>query len=207
MDTMPRSSAQPLIGILGLQGAFAEHHSMMARIGVATRDVRLPEHLEGVSGLIIPGGESTVIGKLMVKYALDTAIAAFARAGGAIWGTCAGLILLASDVGREQPLLRLMDVRVERNAYGSQLFSFEEDIDLPTLNIRGLRAVFIRAPIVTATGPDVDVLARDARGNIVAVQSGNLLGTAFHPELTNDVRLHAYFASLAAATQVPAIAA
>jgi len=189
-----------MLGVLALQGAFAEHTATLGRIGVETREVRLPEHLVGLDGLIIPGGESTVIGKLMVKYDLDTAIRDFAAAGGAIWGTCAGMILLATDVGRDQPLLGLLDIDVERNAYGSQLHSFEEDVVLPNLGIDDLRAVFIRAPYVTRVGADVTVEAVDGRGNIIAVSDGtrgNLFATAFHPELTDDTRLHERFVEMA----------
>ncbi|MDQ3547187.1 MAG: pyridoxal 5'-phosphate synthase glutaminase subunit PdxT [Chloroflexota bacterium] len=188
----------PTIGVLALQGAFVEHEQALARLGVPTRQVRLPEHLEGLDGLIIPGGESTVIGKLMVKYELDDAMRRFAAGGGAIWGTCAGMILLAREVGREQPLLGLLDIDVERNAYGSQLFSFEEDVVLPGLGIPNLRAVFIRAPVVARVGPDVTVEATDSHGNVIAVSNGNLLATAFHPELTDDTRLHEHFCTIAA---------
>jgi 5'-phosphate synthase pdxT subunit len=159
--------------------------------------VRLPEHLDGLGGLIIPGGESTVIGKLMVKYGLDDAIRRFANDGGAIWGTCAGMILLATEVGRDQPLLGLLDMTVERNAYGSQLFSFEEDVAMPGLGIPNLRAVFIRAPVVSRIGPGITVEATDSNGNVIAVSAGAILATAFHPELTSDSRLHAHFLSLA----------
>ena len=186
----------PTIGVLALQGAFIEHEQALARLGVSTRQVRLPEHLEGVDGLIIPGGESTVIGKLMVKYGLDDAIRHFAENGGAIWGTCAGMILLASEVGREQPLLSMLDIDVERNAYGSQLFSFEEDVALPNLDIPNLRAVFIRAPVVARVGTGVTVEATDSDGNVIAVSKDNILATAFHPELTADTRLHAHFCAL-----------
>jgi pyridoxal 5'-phosphate synthase pdxT subunit len=187
----------PTIGVLALQGAFIEHEHALARLGVASRQVRLPEHLDTVDGLIIPGGESTVIGKLMVKYGLDDAIRRFAGNGGAIWGTCAGMILLATEVGREQPLLGLLDIDVERNAYGSQLFSFEEDVVLPKLGIPNLRAVFIRAPVVSRVGPGVSVAATDSHGNVIAVSDGNILATAFHPELTTDTRLHEHFCALA----------
>jgi 5'-phosphate synthase pdxT subunit len=187
----------PTIGVLALQGAFIEHEQALAQLGVATRQVRLPEHLDGLDGMIIPGGESTVIGKLMVKYGLDQAIKRFAADGGAIWGTCAGMILLAKEVGREQPLLGLLDIDVERNAYGSQLFSFEEDVTFPNFGIDDLRAVFIRAPIVSHAGPGVTVEATDSQGNIIAVSHGNILATAFHPELTDDRRLHARFCKMA----------
>jgi 5'-phosphate synthase pdxT subunit len=192
-----RDCPHPRIGVLGLQGDFAEHHAMLRQLGVHAADVRLPEHLHNLDGLIIPGGESTTIGKLMVKYELDQAIIQFARSGGAIWGTCAGMILLARDVGRDQPLLGLIDIDVQRNAYGSQLFSFEEDIILPRFGIDSLRAVFIRAPIVSRTGPNVEVQAWDASGNVIAVSSGRLLATAFHPELTDDTRLHRHFITMA----------
>ena len=190
-------SCIPTIGLLALQGAFIEHEQALARLGVATRQVRLPEHLDGLDGLIIPGGESTVIGKLMVKYRLDDAIRRFAGNGGAIWGTCAGMILLAREVGREQPLLGLLDIDVERNAYGSQLFSFEEDVALPKLGIHNLRAVFIRAPVVSRVGPGVTAEASDSHGNVIAVSDGKILATAFHPELTTDTRLHKYFCQMA----------
>jgi 5'-phosphate synthase pdxT subunit len=187
----------PAIGVLALQGAFIEHQQALARLGVPVREVRLPEHLDGLDGLIIPGGESTVIGKLMVRYGLDDAIRRFASNGGAIWGTCAGMILLAKDVGRDQPLLGLLDIDVERNAYGSQLFSFEEDVRLPLLGIADLRAVFIRAPVVSRVGEGVTVAATDSRGNVIAVSDGAILATAFHPELTSDTRLHEHFCALA----------
>ena len=187
----------PTIGILALQGAFIEHEQALARLGVPSRQVRLPEHLDGLDGLIIPGGESTVIGKLMVAYELDDAIRRFASDGGALWGTCAGMILLAREVGRDQPLLGLLDIDVERNAYGSQLFSFEEDVALPKLGIDDLRAVFIRAPVVSRVGPGVTVEATDSAGHVIAVSRDNILATAFHPELTDDTRLHAHFCEMA----------
>lgn len=193
----PATGGEGAIGVLALQGAFVEHLAALARLGVAAREVRLPEHLDGLAGLIIPGGESTVIGKLMVKYGLDDAIRAFAGRGGAVWGTCAGMILLAREVGRDQPLLGLLDIDVERNAYGSQLASFEEDVALPGLEIDGLRAVFIRAPVVSRVGPGVTVEAADGSGNVVAVSRGGLLATSFHPELTDDARLHERFVALA----------
>ncbi len=193
----PGIGGEGAIGVLALQGAFIEHLAVLARLGAPTREVRRPAHLDGLAGLIIPGGESTVIGKLMVKEGLDAAIRAFAGRGGAIWGTCAGMILLASDAGREQPLLKLLDIDVARNAYGSQLASFEEDVALPGYGLDGLRAVFIRAPVVSRVGPGVRVEATDGRGNIIAVSCDRILATAFHPELTDDRRLHARFVALA----------
>ena len=186
-----------MIGVLALQGAFIEHRAALSKVGAESREVRLPEHLDGLDGLIIPGGESTVIGKLMIREGLDAAIQDFAASGGAIWGTCAGMILLARDVGREQPLLGLLDIDVERNAYGSQLQSFEESLALPDLGILDLRAVFIRAPIVSRVGDDVHVESVDGRDQIVAVSNGLILATAFHPELTDDTRLHERFVATA----------
>lgn len=184
------------IGVLALQGDFQEHIAMLRRIGVETREVRLPEHLEGLDGLILPGGESTTIGKLAVAYRLDEAILSLAREGKPIWGTCAGLILLARNAlggVPNQPLLGLLDVVVVRNGFGRQLDSFEADLEVERLGPPPFRGVFIRAPYVQEWGPEVEVLARLEDGRVVAVQQGRLLGTAFHPELTEDERFHRYF--------------
>ncbi len=184
------------IGVLALQGDFQEHIAMLRRIGVETREVRLPKHLEGLDGLILPGGESTTIGKLAVAYHLDEAILALAREEKPIWGTCAGLILLArTALGGvpDQPLLGLLDVVVVRNGFGRQLDSFETDLEVERLGPPPFRGVFIRAPYVQEWGPEVQVLARLEDGRVVAVQQGRLLGTAFHPELTEDERFHRYF--------------
>lgn len=184
------------IGVLALQGDFQEHIAMLRRIGVETREVRLPEHLEGLDGLILPGGESTTIGKLAVAYRLDEAILSLAREGKPIWGTCAGLILLArAALGGvpHQPLLGLLDVVVVRNGFGRQLDSFETDLEVERLGPPPFRGVFIRAPYVQEWGAEVEVLARLEDGRVVAVQQGRLLGTAFHPELTEDERFHRYF--------------
>ena len=188
------------IGVLALQGDFAEHIAMLQRLGVETAEVRLPEHLKGLDGLIIPGGESTTIGKLAVAYHLMDALKEFGQRH-AIWGTCAGAIFLSKDVGRDQPLLGLMDIKVERNAFGRQVDSFEEDLDVPELkqatNSDGnYHAVFIRAPIIESVAGDAKVLASVPDGRIVAAQQGHLLATSFHPELTNDTRFHEYFLSL-----------
>jgi pyridoxal 5'-phosphate synthase pdxT subunit len=184
----------PTIGVLALQGAFVEHAAMLRGLGVAVREVRLPAQLPGLAGLVIPGGESTTIGKLLVAYQLLEPLRALIAAGLPVFGTCAGLILLAKDVGGlEQPLLAAMDVRVRRNAFGRQLQSGEADLLLPPLGERPLRAVFIRAPVIEAVGPGVEVLARLDDGRIVAARQGRLLVTAFHPELTGDDRLHRYF--------------
>lgn len=183
-----------LIGVLALQGAFREHQQMLEALGVKTRQVRKPEELEGICGLIIPGGESTTIGKLLVDYGLMEPIRKRAAEGMPIFGTCAGLILLAKDIaGSEQPRLGLMDMRVERNAFGRQVESFEVDLKVPALGEKPLRAVFIRAPYISAVGPEVEVLARLDDGKIVLAREGRLIACAFHPELTDDNRLHRYF--------------
>lgn len=184
------------IGVLALQGDFLEHEHILSKIGAQAVEVRLSEHLDGLDGLIIPGGESTTIGKLAVEYGLVEPLRAFA-ARKPTWGTCAGLIFLAKDIGRDQPLLGLMDITVERNAFGRQVDSFETDLDIAGLEGGPFHAVFIRAPLVTAVnGAGVEVLARLEGGGIVAVRQGHLLATAFHPELTDDTRLHALFAAM-----------
>lgn len=180
------------IGVLALQGAFIEHEQMLRRLGVEAVEVRLPEHLDGLDGLIIPGGESTTIGKLATDFGLLEPLRRFA-AERPTWGTCAGLIFLARDAGRDQPLLGLMDVTVARNAFGRQVDSFEADLDVPALGERPFPAVFIRAPLIEQVGPDVEVLARLEDGRVVAARQGRLLATAFHPELTGDDRLHRLF--------------
>ena len=188
------------IGVLALQGDFAEHISMLKRINVDATEVRLPEHLKGLDGLIIPGGESTTIGKLAVAYNLIEPLKEFGQRH-AIWGTCAGAIFLSKDVSRNQPLLGLMDIKVERNAFGRQVDSFEADLDVPELKQatgtnEDYHAVFIRAPIIESVGGDAKVLASAPDGRIVAAQQGHFLATSFHPELTNDTRFHKYFLSL-----------
>ncbi len=185
------------VGVLALQGDFLEHEQMLRRLGHEAVEVRLPQHLENIDALIMPGGESTTFGKLAVRWGLIEPIRRFAAAGKPIWGTCAGLIFLAKDVGHDQPTLGLMDVRVVRNAFGRQIDSF-----ITPLHIKGLdapfRAVFIRAPIIAEVGPGVEVLARLDDGTIVAAQQGNLLGTSFHPELTDDPRVHELFLTMLA---------
>jgi 5'-phosphate synthase pdxT subunit len=189
------------IGVLALQGDFYEHHAMLKQIGVEAVDVRLPKQLSAIDGLIIPGGESTTIGKLAMLYGLIEPLREFGRQK-PIWGTCAGMIFLAKNIGRDQPLLGLMDITVDRNAFGRQVDSFETELDVEGLEGGPLPAVFIRAPVVTAVdeAAGVKVLARLEDGRIVAVRQNHLLATAFHPELTNDLRLHGYFAKMASAT-------
>jgi 5'-phosphate synthase pdxT subunit len=189
------------IGVLALQGDFAEHISMLKRIGVETAEVRLPEHLKSLDGLIIPGGESTTIGKLAVAYDLMEPLKEFGK-DHAIWGTCAGAIFLSKDVSRDQPLLGLMDIKVERNAFGRQVDSFETDLEIDELmkatgSEHPYHAVFIRAPIIESVHGKAKVLSRIEDGRIVAAQEGHLLATSFHPELTADTRFHEYFISLA----------
>jgi 5'-phosphate synthase pdxT subunit len=189
------------LGILALQGDFAEHSAVLEHLGVESCQVRLPDHLEALDGLIIPGGESTTIGKLAEAYNLIQPIREFG-AQHAIWGTCAGAILLSKDARRQQPLLELMDITVERNAFGRQVESFEIDLEVPVLvelvphNPDPFHAVFIRAPLIESVQGSANSLATLPDGRIVAAQQGKLLATAFHPELTPDNRFHRYFLSL-----------
>lgn len=188
------------IGVLALQGDFAEHCLVLQRLGVETAEVRLPGQLDDLDGLIIPGGESTTIGKLADHYGLIEPLREFGREK-AIWGTCAGAIFLSKDVHRQQPLLSLMDIKVERNAFGRQVHSFEIDIEFPVLQQihpanPPFHAVFIRAPLLEAVEPPAQVLGTLPDGRIVAAQQGRLLATSFHPELTGDDRFHRYFLRL-----------
>ena len=184
------------IGVLALQGAFIEHIKMLRQVGVEAVEVRLPQQLDGLDGLIIPGGESTTIGKLATEYGLIAPLRQFAHST-PTWGTCAGMIFLAKDIGiDEQPILGAMDITVDRNAFGRQIDSFETDLEIAGLAGAPFHAVFIRAPVVTAVEPEVDVLARLDDGRIVAVRQGRLLATAFHPELTDDLRLHTAFCDI-----------
>jgi pyridoxal 5'-phosphate synthase pdxT subunit len=195
------------IGVLALQGDFREHAAMLRSIGADAVEVRLPADLRDADGLILPGGESTTIGKLARAYGLIEPVRALARAGRPVWGTCAGMILLARDIGPEPPHAAILDVTVRRNAFGRQVDSFEADLDVPALATvdsapgpaRPFRAVFIRAPRIEAAGAGVEVLARLPGGAIVAARQGNLLATSFHPELTSDARFHRYFLTLGAA--------
>lgn len=189
------------IGILALQGDFAEHSATLEKLGIETRQVRLPAQLESLDWLIIPGGESTTIGKLAEDFHLIEPIQEFSKTH-AIWGTCAGAIFLSKDVRRKQPLLGLMDITVERNAFGRQVESFEIEIEVSVLhefdpqNEQPFHAVFIRAPLIESVDGTARSLASLPDGRIVAAQQGNLLATSFHPELTPDDRFHRYFLSL-----------
>jgi len=191
------------IGVLALQGDFEEHITMLRQIGVETAEVRLASQLAELDGLIIPGGESTTIGKLATDFGLMDALREFGRRK-AIWGTCAGAIFLSKDARREQPILGLMDITVERNAFGRQVDSFEIDLDIP--GIRSLdpgagayHAIFIRAPLIEAVHGEARVLSALPDGRIVAAQEGHWLATAFHPELTGDNRFHRYFSKMVSA--------
>jgi 5'-phosphate synthase pdxT subunit len=186
----------PRIGVLALQGDFREHRVALERLGAVSIEIRQARHLETVDGLIIPGGESTTIGKLMGHHGLIQPIRARAASGMPIYGTCAGLIALAREIVEgDQALLGLMDIVARRNAFGRQVCSFEAELDVPILGAAPLRAVFIRAPWVERHGPTVEVLAT-CDGHVVAARQDRLLVTAFHPELTGDTRMHDAFLSM-----------
>ena len=183
------------IGVLALQGAFIEHIHIFQSLGAEAVPVRRPEQLADLDGLVIPGGESTTIGKLAIEFGLMEPLRDFARRK-PVWGTCAGLIFMAKDIGiDQQPILGLMDITVDRNAFGRQYDSFETDLDIAGLDEEAFHAIFIRAPVVTSVdeGAGVQIVARVDDGRIVAVRQNRWLGTAFHPELTRDTRLHALF--------------
>jgi 5'-phosphate synthase pdxT subunit len=185
------------VGVLGLQGDFSEHLSTLRGMGAEGIDVRRPEQLDGIDALIIPGGESTTIGKLAQNYGIIPKLRERAEQGMPVWGTCAGAIFLAKDVpGHPHPLAELMDITVERNAFGRQVDSFEADLDVEGMSGGPFHAVFIRAPKITRVGAGVSVLARLPDGTIVAVRDGDRLATSFHPELTHDERFHRLFLSL-----------
>ncbi len=192
-----------LIGVLALQGDFREHLAMIRSLGADACPVRLPEDVEQIDGLIIPGGESTTMGKLMVSYGVDTAILDRFDAGKlAIYGTCAGMILLAREIEgyQDQPRLGLLDVRVHRNAFGRQKESSEEDLMVKGLDTP-IHAIFIRAPVIVRTGPTVEILAKVAQGPVY-VQQGRLLASSFHPELGSDTRVHEHFLQMAAHSSI-----
>lgn len=187
------------IGVLAVQGAFAEHMAILEAIGIEGVEVRLPSELEDLSGLILPGGESTAQRRLIDRWGLREPILDLARSGAPIFGTCAGMILLSRDIADgDEPVLPLLDVDVRRNAFGRQLDSFEMELHVPVLGDQPVHAVFIRAPIIERIGPGVDVLARLDDGRIVAVRERNVVATAFHPELAGETRFHRLVATMAA---------
>ena len=201
-----RSSNELNIGVLAVQGDFAEHIAILRKIGIEAREVRLPEQLEGLNGLIIPGGESTTLSRLMSIYSLREPIARMAQEGRAVWGTCAGMIMLAAEITEQDPVpLGLMDIAVRRNAFGRQVDSFEQPLRIAPLSADPYNCIFIRAPVVIRVGPPVEVLANLEDGRPVAVRQGNLLATSFHPELTSDTRVHQYFVDLADDSPRPSI--
>ena len=188
------------IGVLALQGDFQEHCSVLQGLGVEPREVRLPAQLRGLSGLIIPGGESTTLGKLATTYGLLDPLRVVSRSI-PVWGTCAGLVFMAKNVGIDQSVLGIMDMVVQRNAFGRQVDSFEEDLEIKGIEGGPFHGIFIRAPVITEIGQGVNVLCRLGDGRIVAVRQDRLLATSFHPELTGDYRLHKYFLQLADADE------
>lgn len=193
------------IGVLALQGAFREHLETLRSIGVEGVPVRLPADLADVAGLIVPGGESTTMRRLVDRWGMREPLLDLASSGAPIFGTCAGMIVLAREIaGGEPPILPLLDVTVERNAFGRQLDSFEADLAVPVLGDQPVHGVFIRAPVIERSGPGVDVLARLDDGRIVAVRERNVIATAFHPELAGETRFHRLLATMAAEHDDPA---
>ena len=187
-------------GILALQGDFREHAEMLAGIGRTSREVRRPEQLDALDSLIIPGGESTTIARLILRYGFTEPLRAFCASGRPVWGTCAGAILLAKQVDAlDRRGIETMDMTVARNAFGRQVDSFEADVAMKGIAGGPFRAIFIRAPVIAALGAGVEALGRLEDGRIVAARQGNLLATAFHPELGGDARLHEYFLTIGAA--------
>lgn len=187
------------IGVLAVQGDFAEHEAMLRMIGVEPVEVRLPADLQGISGLCLPGGESTAMRKLIDRWGLRQPLLDFSATGAPLFGTCAGMIILSKEIADgDEPVLPLLDVTVRRNAFGRQLDSFEGELKVPLVGDQPVQAVFIRAPIIERVGPGVDVLSRLDDGRIVAVRERNVIATAFHPELAGEPRFHRLVATMAA---------
>lgn len=192
------------IGVLALQGAFSEHLDLLRGIGVDAVPVRLPADLQGISGLILPGGESTTMRKLIDRWGLRDPILDLARQGAPLFGTCAGMILLAKEIADgDEPVLSLLDVSVKRNAFGRQLDSFEGQMDVPVLGDTPVQGVFIRAPVIERVGADVEVMATLDDGRVVAVRERNIVATAFHPELAGETRFHRLVATMASEFHEP----
>lgn len=193
------------IGVLALQGAVAEHQALLRSLGAEVVAVRLPQHLDGLAGLILPGGESTTMRKLIDRWGLRGPILETIERGTPVLGTCAGLILLAREIDDgDEPVFPVLDVAVKRNAFGRQLDSFEDDIAVPVLGDTPVHAVFIRAPVVSKVGSEVDVLGRLEDGSVVAVRQRNVIATAFHPELSGETRFHRLLTTMATAHAEPA---
>jgi pyridoxal 5'-phosphate synthase pdxT subunit len=194
---MDATSRRPRIGVVAVQGAVREHVAAIRAVGAEPVEVRLPRDLVDLDAIVLPGGESTTMRRLIDAYGLREPIAALARSGAPVLGTCAGMILLAERLAdAEEPVFGLLDIEVRRNGYGRQLDSFETELDVPAIGDDPLHGVFIRAPIVTDVGPRAEVLARDPHGRPVAIRQGRVLATAFHPELTGDRRLHRLLAEM-----------
>jgi 5'-phosphate synthase pdxT subunit len=186
------------IGVLAIQGAFAEHIATLRAIGVDAAEIRLPDQFADIDGLILPGGESTAMRRLIDRWGLRSPILELAASGAPVFGTCAGMIVVAREIaGGEDPVLPLLDVTVRRNAFGRQLDSFETELSVPLLGEQPVHAVFIRAPVIERVGPDVDVMASLPDGRIVAVRERNIIATAFHPELAGETRFHRLVATMA----------
>ena len=186
-----------LIGVLAIQGDFIEHINILQTLGVECREIRLPEQLSDVDGLIIPGGESTTLSRLLTRYDLRQPIKKLAIDGKPLWGTCAGMIMMASEITENAPVpLEIMDIGVQRNAFGRQIDSFEQELEITGFDETPYHAIFIRAPVIKRVGSGVSIMASLQDGRPVAVQQDNLMATSFHPELTKDARFHTHFLNL-----------
>ena len=186
-----------LIGVLAIQGDFIEHINILQTLGVECREIRLPEQLSDVDGLIIPGGESTTLSRLLTRYDLRQPIKKLATNGKPLWGTCAGMIMMASEITENDPVpLEIMDIGVQRNAFGRQIDSFEQELEITGFDETPYHAIFIRAPVIKRVGSGVSIMASLQDGRPVAVQQANLMATSFHPELTKDARFHTHFLNL-----------
>ena len=186
-----------LIGVLAIQGDFIEHINILQTLGVECREIRLPEQLSDVEGLIIPGGESTTLSRLLTRYDLRQPIKKLATDGKPLWGTCAGMIMMASEITENDPVpLEIMDIGVQRNAFGRQIDSFEQELEITGFDETPYHAIFIRAPVIKRVGSGVSIMASLQDGRPVAVQQANLMATSFHPELTKDSRFHTHFLNL-----------
>ncbi len=192
------------VGVLNIQGAVSEHIDLLEKCGVEGVPVKKKGELAGIEGLIIPGGESTTIGRLIREFQLDREIIEFHKKDKPIWGTCAGLVLIAREIEGESPHLGLMDIRVRRNAFGRQRESFEGELFIHGLGEEPFTGVFIRAPYVTRTGPEVEILS-SFQEKVVGVRERNLLATSFHPELTEDLRFHKFFLKMVRKNSSPKV--